>query len=145
MRLASFALLVVASASSPQPHFSPCCAYGGSGGAVALGVGVLNAFAGSSNKPTGPAYAAPMAVGISPSKQFATILFAAATGPEDATAGWIVTSNATMPKGRVRPQPAALGPLKKTWASCEGYCGSVRLASTVAKSWHYRSDYTGKA
>jgi hypothetical protein len=78
--------------------FAPCCAFGGSGGAVLLGAGVLDAFSpapGTNGPPTGPAYAAPMAVGVSPSRSFATILFAAASGPEDARAGWIVTSNAT--------------------------------------------------
>lgn len=94
------ALALAAGASTPRAPFPDCCAYGGSsGGVVALGVGVLNPFAplsgGNNNKPTGPAYAAPMAIGVSPSRNFATVLFAAQTGPNDAVAGWILTSNAT--------------------------------------------------
>ena len=80
-----------------QKAFTSCCAYGGEGSAVALGAGVLDPFPPQSNgaPPSGPAYAAPMAVGVSTTRSFATILFAAASGPEDARAGWIITSNAT--------------------------------------------------
>jgi hypothetical protein len=87
-----FSLLLTARAA-----FSPCCAYNGEGAALLLGSGVLNAFppASGSNEPTGPSYAAPMAIGVSPAKSFSTVLFAAASGPEDSRAGWIVTSNAT--------------------------------------------------
>lgn len=114
MKLASFSLLALAAANPAAPHFPPCCAYGGDGGAVALGVGTLNAFPpprnSPNNFPTGPAYAAPMAVGISPSKLFASILFAAASGPEDAAAGWIVTSNATNDVIYVFANVSAAGP-----------------------------------
>ena len=84
---------------STSAAFEPCCAYGGSGDAVLLGAGVLNAFAPppGSTSPAGPSYAAPMAVGVSGAGRFkfSTVLFGARTGPEDAVAGWIVTSNAT--------------------------------------------------
>jgi hypothetical protein len=36
-----------------------------------------------------------MAIGVSPTRLFSTILFAAASGPDDSRAGWIVTSNST--------------------------------------------------
>jgi hypothetical protein len=97
--LCALAALGAAFVSVTEAAFAPCCAYGGSGGGVAFGSGVLNAFApppnSPSNNPLGPSYSAPMALGISTSKSFSTILFAAASGPEDARAGWIVTSNAT--------------------------------------------------
>jgi hypothetical protein len=96
--LALLALLPVAAAVAAPPAFPACCAYGGSGSAVLLGAGVLNAFSpprGTSGPPAGPNYAAPMAVGVSAEHSFTTILFAAASGPEDAKAGWTVTSNAT--------------------------------------------------
>ena len=92
------AAALLAAASLPlAAAFGPCCAFNGQGDAVLLGTGVLNAFApaSGSREPTGPAYAAPMAVGVSGAHQFTTILFGARTGPEDAVAGWVVTSNAT--------------------------------------------------
>ena len=92
------AAALLAAASLPlAAAFSPCCAYNGEGDAVLLGSGVLNAYAPASGSraPAGPAYAAPMAVGVSGAHQFTTILFGARTGPEDAVAGWVVTSNAT--------------------------------------------------
>lgn len=94
--LCSIACSIAAVAAS-APSFPPCCAYGGSGSAVALGAGVLDAFPPNSHggPPTGPAYAAPMAVGVSPTNLFSTVLFAAASSPEDSRAGWIVKSNAT--------------------------------------------------
>ena len=90
-------MLLLAAGVSAAPPFPACCAYGGSGAAVALGSGVLNAFAppAGNGPPSGPGYAAPMAIGVSPTRQFSTILFAAASGPDDSHAGWIVTSNAT--------------------------------------------------
>ena len=89
--LASLAL----AAASAAP-FPACCAYAGAGGAVALGAGVLNAFSSpAGSPPSGPSYSAPMAVGVSPTHLFTTILFAAESGPDDSRAGWIVTSNAT--------------------------------------------------
>ena len=90
------ALALAASAASSAP-FPPCCAYGGSGAAVVLGAGVLNAFspAAGDNAPAGPNAASSMAIGVSPSHLFTAILFAAASGPDDAQAGWIVTSNQT--------------------------------------------------
>jgi hypothetical protein len=88
-------LAALALAGAAGAPFPPCCAYGGSGGAVALGAGVLNAFSLAGSAPSGPTYAAPMAIGVAPSRLFTTILFAAASGPDDAQAGWIVTSNAT--------------------------------------------------
>jgi hypothetical protein len=93
--IAAAALLVVGLPLASA--FAPCCAYNGDGSVVLLGAGVLNAFSPprSSNVPLGPAYAAPMALGVSTAGSFATVLFAAQTGPEDAVAGWIVTSNAT--------------------------------------------------
>ena len=96
MSRASALLLLASTAASAAPPFPACCAYGGSGAAVALGAGVLNAFSPENGgPPTGPGYAAPMAIGISPTRLFSTILFAAASGPDDSRAGWIVTSNAT--------------------------------------------------
>lgn len=93
----TLALAASAAAASAASPFSPCCAYGGDGGAVALGAGVLNAFSPTADGdgPSGPNGAAPMAIGVSPSKLFTTVLFAAASGPDDALAGWIVTSNST--------------------------------------------------
>ena len=112
MRSALTGLLVLAAAAGAAP-FAPCCAYGGSGGAVALGTGVLNAFAptgSSGSPPSGPGYAAPMAVGISPTRLFSTVLFAAASGPDDSAAGWIVTSNATADVIYVFANVSAAGP-----------------------------------
>lgn len=88
---------LAASSSSPSSPFPACCAYGGAGAVVALGAGVLNAFApvAGNGPPTGPSYAAPMAIGVSPSRLFTSVLFAAASGPEDSQAGWTLTSNAT--------------------------------------------------
>lgn len=90
-------ILVLASGAALSSAFAPCCAYNGEGDAVLLGAGVLNAFppVAGSKQPTGPSYAAPMAVGVSKAGNFAAVLFAAASGPEDAVAGWIITSNAT--------------------------------------------------
>jgi hypothetical protein len=97
MLRATLALLVVSAA--PAAAFAPCCALNGDGSAVMLGTGVLNAFApprdGGNSAPTGPAYSAPTALGVSKDGLFTTVLFGAATGPEDAVAGWILTSNAT--------------------------------------------------
>jgi len=95
MLLPTLAALAATASSTP---FKPCCAYGGDGGAVVLGAGVLNAFsptAGDGGAPSGPTDAGPMAMGVSPSKLFTTVLFAASSGPDDALAGWIVTSNST--------------------------------------------------
>ena len=93
-----FGLLVLATLTqSVVGDFSPCCAYNGGGSVVLLGTGVLNAFAPSqgSNEPTGPSYAAPMALGVSKAGKFTTVLFAAKSGPEDSIAGWMTMSNAT--------------------------------------------------
>ena len=78
-----------------------------------LGSGVLNAFPPTTNggPPSGPSYAAPMAVGVSPAKSFTTVLFAAASGPEDSRAGWIVTSNATNDVIFVFSNISSAGPL----------------------------------
>jgi hypothetical protein len=90
-------LALVLPALAAAAPFPACCAYGGKGAAVVLGAGSLNAFppAPGGVAPSGPVYAAPMAVGVSPSRSFSAILFGAETGPEDAAAGWIVTSNKT--------------------------------------------------
>ena len=96
-------LLLASSLAPALAAFAPCCAYGGEGSAVALGMGVFDAFppprgSPSGAAPTGAPYSGPLAIGISASGSFApfaTVLFAARSGPEDSVAGWIVTSNAT--------------------------------------------------
>lgn len=95
--LSSIAALIGASTTSSAP-FPSCCAYGGTaGGVVALGAGVLNMFSPASGdkNPSGPSYASGMAIGVSPSNEFAAVLFGAKSGPDDCVAGWTVTSNAT--------------------------------------------------
>ena len=88
LRLGLASLAGGALAASAATPFPACCAYGGSGGVVALGTGVLNAFSSpSGSAPSGPGYYAPMAVGVSPTHLFTTILFAAASGPDDSRAG----------------------------------------------------------
>ena len=90
-------LIGASAAASTGAPFPACCAYGGTGAVVALGAGVLNAFAPSSSdkNPSGPSYASSMAVGVSPTNEFATVLFGAESGPNDCAAGWTVTSNST--------------------------------------------------
>ena len=124
--------LILASGLALSAAFAPCCAYNGGGDAVLLGAGVLNAFppAAGSRQPNGPSYAAPMAVGVSKAGSFATVLFAAASGPEDAVAGWILTSNATndviftFTNASSTPQCAAgvgpLGSMVRDYALCAG-------------------------
>ena len=89
----TLALLTTTAAAADT--FPPCCAFNGDGSVLALGSGVLNAFppVSGSSVPTGPSYAAPMAIGVSALKSFTTVLFAAASGPEDAHAGWIVSES----------------------------------------------------
>ena len=107
--LAAALALGAAGAGAPFP---PCCAYGGSGGAVALGAGVLNGFSPlAGGAPSGPTFAGPMAIGVAPSRLFTPILLAAASGPDDAQAGWIVTSNATNDVLFAFSNVAAAGPV----------------------------------
>jgi len=125
-------LLAGLAASSAAP-FPACCAYGGAGGAVALGVGVLNAFAPlapGNGPPSGPSYAAPMAIGVSPSRLFTSILFAAASGPDDAQAGWIITSNETNDVIFVFSNVSASGPRCSAGVGPRGsFVGNYRLCS----------------
>ena len=126
--LLPLAAAAAAAASSPFPN---CCAYGGSGGVVALGAGVLNAFSpDGSGAPAGPTYAAPMAIGVSPSRLFSTILFAAASGPDDAQAGWIVTSNSTNDVLFAFSNASAAGPLCSAGVGPRGsFVADYRLCS----------------
>jgi hypothetical protein len=107
--------LVLASASLASAVFPTCCAYGGTGTAVALGTGVLNAFSPPPDSPVhyplGPSYAAPMALGMSTANSFSAVLFGAASGPEDARAGWINTSNRTNDVIFVFANVSSSGPL----------------------------------
>ena len=146
MKLAVAAALAAAASAAPPP-FPACCAYGGSGSVTAFGTGVLNAFApaadDASRAPTGPADAAPMAVGVSTSRSFSAVLFAAATGPEDARAGWIVSTNSTNDVLYVFANVSASGPTCSVGVTPRGammgafaFCGGAGGAfATLARSF----------
>lgn len=68
----------------------PCCAYGGSGAALALGSGILS----TSGMPELTPFAL-AASGSAAAQRFVTIMTAAKSGPDDSVTGWIVTQNDT--------------------------------------------------
>lgn len=93
-----------AAAAPPSP--APCCAYGGTGAAIALGVGSF-AFPGAK---AGAPTLTTLAIGTSGSAvaaggvPFVAVVLGAKTGPEDAVAGWSVS------------QPNASGQLIRAYA-----------------------------
>ena len=144
MRLA---ILLLSCAGVFATPFQPCCAYGGSGSVLSFGAGVLNAFSpprgGPGSNPTGPSYAAPMALGLSSTRSFVTILFAAETGPEDSRAGWIVTSNATNDIIYVFANISSSGPACQAGVSPRGEMVGVYKACSGPGGLFdkYESDY----
>jgi len=133
--LAAATLFFGAAAAPPPPPFAPCCAYNAPGAAVLLGTGVLDAFAPARGAPgglpTGPAALAPMALGASPFSEppFSAVLMNA-TSPEDAAAGWIVTSNATNDLLYVFSRVGAAGPVCAAGVAPRGaMVGSLKVCA----------------